>query len=179
MSSHDVYLAWLESAQSKHPNYAAQLSQLGEFYSKKLWHQLTVLVEELLPQQEFQSFLIPFYENFVTAFAHRINLLKLAQIAQVTAKQYEQPEQAIEFLQGVKKQVTESGQRHTDQASLFLQMHIAYYKLQQEASDECKSLIEEGKEKLDSMHDVGSVAWQPHALNQDAKCKLRCQWHAG
>lgn len=154
MSSNDVYLAWLESAQSKHPNYAGQLSQLGEFYSHKLWHQLTVQVEQLLPDSEFQSFLIDFYERFVTAFAHRINLLKLAQIAQVTAKQYEYPEQAVQFLQGVKKQVTESGQRHTDQASLFLQMHIAQYKLQMGADDECKTMIEEGKESLDSMNDV-------------------------
>ena len=157
MSSNDIYLAWLESAQSKHPNYAAQLSQLGEFYSHKLWHQLTVQVEKLLPDREFQSFLIDFYEHFVSAFAHRINLLKLAQIAQVTAKQYEQPKQAIQFLEGVKKQVTESGQRHTDQASLFLQMHIAQYKLQVGADDECKTMIEEGKESLDAMHDVSCV----------------------
>lgn len=157
MSSNDIYLAWLESAQSKHPNYAAQLSQLGEFYSHKLWHQLTVQVEKLLPDREFQSFLIDFYEHFVSAFAHRINLLKLAQIAQVTAKQYEQPKQAIQFLEEVKKQVTESGQRHTDQASLFLQMHVAQYKLQVGADDECKTMIEEGKESLDAMHDVSCV----------------------
>ncbi|KAL0020349.1 hypothetical protein WJX79_001253 [Trebouxia sp. C0005] len=154
MSSSDSYLSWLESAQTKHPNYASQLNQLGEYYKQKLWHQLTVLIEELLPQQEFQSFLISFYDNFITAFAHRINLLKLAQIAEVTAKQYKQPEQAIQFLQGAIKQITESGQRHTEQPMLFLRMHIAEYKLQMGATDECKTLIEEGKETLDTMENV-------------------------
>lgn len=158
MSSSDSYLSWLESAQTKHTNYASQLNQLGEYYKQKLWHQLTVLIEELLPQQEFQSFLISFYDNFITAFAHRINLLKLAQIAEVTAKQYKQPEQAVQFLQGAIKQITESGQRHTEQPMLFLRMHIAEYKLQMGATDECKTLIEEGKETLDTMENVSTAA---------------------
>lgn len=154
MSSNDIYLSWLESAQAKNPKYASQLNQLGEYYKQKLWHQLTTLVEELLPEKEFQSFLISFYDNFIIAFAHRINLLKLAQIAEVTARQYKQPEQAIQFLQGVNKQTAESGQRHTEQPVLFLRMHIAQYKLQMGSTDECKTLIEEGKETLDSMQNV-------------------------
>lgn len=154
MSSHDVYLSWLVTAQAKNPRYAGQLNQLGEYYKQKLWHQLTTLVEELLPETEFQSMLISFYDNFIIAFAHRINLLKLAQIAEVTAKQYKQPEQAIQFLQGVNKQIIESGQRHTEQPMLFVRMHIAEYKLQMGSTDECKTLIEEGKETLDSMQNV-------------------------
>lgn len=161
MSSHDVYLSWLESAQAKNPRYASQLNQLGEYYKQKLWHQLTTLVEELLPETEFQSMLISFYDNFIIAFAHRINLLKLAQIAEVTAKQYKQPEQAIQFLQGVNKQIIESGQRHTEQPMLFVRMHIAEYKLQMGSTDECKTLIEEGKETLDSMQNVRFL----HAVN--------------
>ena len=161
----DSYLSWLESAQTKHPNYSSQLNQLGEYYKQKLWHQLTVLIEELLPQKEFQSFLISFYDNFIAAFAHRINLLKLAQIAEVTAKQYKEPEQAVQFLQGVNKQITESGQRHTEQPILFLRMHIAEYKLQMGATDECKTLIEEGKETLDSMENVCTAALCTAALH--------------
>ena len=159
MSSNDVYLSWLESAQAKNPKYASELSQIGGYYKQKLWHQLTMLVEDLLPQKEFQSFLISFYDNFIIAFAHRINLLKLAQIAEITAKQCKQPEQAIQFLQDVNKQITESGQRHTEQPMLFLRMHIAEYKLQMGATDDCKTLIEEGKENLDSMQNVRCLPW--------------------
>lgn len=168
MSAADSYQSWLESAKAKHPSYADQLTQLSDHYRKKLWHQLTVLIEELLPQSEFQSFLIPFYDNFVSAFAHRINLLKLAQIAEATAKQHKEPEKAISFLQAVSKQVTESGQRHTDQPLLFLRMHIAQYKLHMGASDECKTMIEEGKEALDAMQNV-SVPTQKAAK---AACDL-------
>lgn len=154
MSVNDSYLSWLESTKGKHPNYANQLTQLGDFYKQKLWHQLTVLIEELLPEKEFQSFLISFYDNFVSAFAHRINLLKLAQIAEATAKQHKEPEQAIQFLQGVNKQITESGQRHTEQPLLYLRMHIAEYKLHMGALDECKTMVEEGKETLDALQNV-------------------------
>lgn len=177
MSSNDVYLSWLESAQSKNPKYASELSQLGDYYKQKLWHQLTTLIEELLPQKDFQSFLISFYDNFIIAFAHRINLLKLAQIAEVTAKQYKQPEQAIQFLQGVNKQITESGQRHTEQPMLFLRMHIAEYKLQTGATDECKTLIEEGKETLDSMQNVRLPVTQSAADSpRNSFCLSLCVW---
>ena len=73
---------------------------------------------------------------------------------QATAKQHKEPEQAIQFLQGVNKQITESGQRHTEQPLLYLRMHIAEYKLHMGALDECKTMVEEGKETLDALRNV-------------------------
>ena len=169
MSANDSYLSWLESTKGKHPNYANQLTQLGDFYKQKLWHQLTVLIEELLLEKEFQSYMISFYDNFVSAFAHRINLLKLAQVAEATAKQHQEPEQAIQFLQGVNKQITESGQRHTEQPLLYLRMHIAEYKLHMGALDECKTMVEEGKETLDALQNV-SVAPDAPCLAVQISC---------
>ncbi len=59
----DKQLAWLEEAQIQRPGAAAELSELGELYDKKLWHQLTLKLSSALGQSSFQqdAFLIQLY----------------------------------------------------------------------------------------------------------------------
>lgn len=84
----DRQLQWITQAQLERPEVAAQLQQLGELYSKKLWHQLTVKLEQYVDEEVFQrdGFLIALYQNFISGFAHKINLLKLAFFAVTVAK---------------------------------------------------------------------------------------------
>ena len=79
----DIHLQWLESAQAKWPEQASTFHKFGNLYQRKLWHQLTVKIDEALQQPGFRqgSLLIPLYENFISAFAHRLNLLRLAHTA--------------------------------------------------------------------------------------------------
>ena len=60
------------------------------------------------------------------------------------------------MLEGVIKGLADSTQRVTDQPALFLRMHIAQNRLQMGEVEECKNLVEQGKEQLDKMHDVSS-----------------------
>ncbi len=85
----DRYQAWIEGAAADRPQLAAPLAELGELYHKKLWHQLTVKLEQHIDQPEFQEggFLVSLYQNFVAGFAHKINLLKLAFFAVEVGKQ--------------------------------------------------------------------------------------------
>lgn len=59
----DKMLAWLEEAQIQRPAAAAQLSELGELYDRKLWHQLTVKLDSFLelPALQQGDFLIQLY----------------------------------------------------------------------------------------------------------------------
>ena len=79
----DIHLQWLESAQAKWPEQASTFHEFGNLYQRKLWHQLTVKIDEALQQPGFRqgNLLIPLYENFISAFAHRLNLLRLAHTA--------------------------------------------------------------------------------------------------
>ena len=90
----DRYQAWIEGAAAERPQLAAPLAELGELYHKKLWHQLTVKLEQLIQQPEFQegAFMVALYQNFVSGFAHKINLLKLAFFAVAVGKQMATPE---------------------------------------------------------------------------------------
>jgi len=42
----DRYQAWVETAAAERPQLAGALAELGELYHKKLWHQLTVKLEQ-------------------------------------------------------------------------------------------------------------------------------------
>lgn len=90
----DRYQAWIEGAAAERPQLAAALAELGELYHRKLWHQLTVQLEQYIEQPEFQEggFLVALYQNFVAGFAHKVNLLKLAFFAVAVGKQMASPE---------------------------------------------------------------------------------------
>lgn len=62
----DKQLAWLESAQIQRPGAAADLSELGELYDRKLWHPLTLKLNAVLEQSSFQQggFLVDLYRCY-------------------------------------------------------------------------------------------------------------------
>lgn len=51
----DKMLAWLEEAQIQRPTIAAELSELGELYDRKLWHQLTIKLDSCFKLPAFQD----------------------------------------------------------------------------------------------------------------------------
>ncbi len=70
----------------------------ADFYQRKLWHQLTVAIEQSLQLPEFKApdVLIPFYTEFLSGFAQKLNPLRLAHIAVGVAEQYKDPKDAGE-----------------------------------------------------------------------------------
>ena len=53
---------------------------MEELYKRKLWHQLTVLLEEHLGEEAAAAQLGGLYETFVSDFKHKLNKLALARI---------------------------------------------------------------------------------------------------
>lgn len=89
-------------------------------------------------------------------FGYKLNLLRLAVIAVRIAKQITKPAEAVVFLNGVIQLIVDAKQQRSDQPLLYLKMQIAEYNLVMEQFDECKKEVEEGKEKLEGLHDVRS-----------------------
>ena len=94
----DTETRYLEGLQTKHPDIASLLSDFAALYQRKLWHPLTVKLEESLQLPEFgkDGFLIDLYSHFISHFGHRINLLKLAQFAVRASQQFDDSKQAGE-----------------------------------------------------------------------------------
>lgn len=64
---------------------------------------------------------------------------------------------AVAFVEGVSQQVRDTKQLRTDQPLLYLKLQTAQIKLQAGDVAGCKTIIEDGKEELESMQDVSST----------------------
>jgi 26S proteasome regulatory subunit N9 len=152
----DKYMQWAESAAGNHPERAAVLAEFGELYNNKLWHQLTLRLEAAIEDPSFASdgFLVDLYSNFIAGFAHKINLLKLAFFAVAASKQMASPQEGMTFLTDVIAHLEASKQKDTEESILYLKMQIAQYQLVLGSAGDCKSLMLEGANTLESLSDV-------------------------
>eukprot|EP00775_Hariotina_reticulata_P005374 gene5374-5609_t len=149
-------LDYLEQLQTQQPALAENVAELASLYQRKLWHQLTLKVEECFSRPEFNQGDIPLqlYDNFISDFGYKINLLKLSQFAVHVAKHITDPEETVAFLQNVSEKLKEQKLPRSEQPLLFLKMHIAQQKLEMGQVQECKVMVEDAKTELDSLPDV-------------------------
>ena len=74
---------------------------LEELYNKKLWHQLTLRLDEFIkhPALLQGDALVKLYQNFIVDFENRINPLALAEIIVVVARHITDVDEALPFLE--------------------------------------------------------------------------------
>ncbi|QCD90848.1 26S proteasome non-ATPase regulatory subunit 13 homolog B [Vigna unguiculata] len=149
-------LQYLESLRNAHPELAEWYNSLADLYQKKLWHQLTLKLEQFVALAVFQAgdALIQLYHNFITDFETKINLLKLAHFAVIVSRQYSEKEAAVGYLEGVIEKLQATREQRIEEPILYIKMQIAIFKLEQGDQKECKKLLEDGKTTLDSMTDI-------------------------
>jgi 26S proteasome regulatory subunit N9 len=98
--------------------------------------------------------IIQLFNNFITDFETKINLLKLAHFAVIASRQYPDKDAAITFLKGVITKLCETRESRINEPILYVKMQIAAINLEKGNQKECKNLLEEGKTTLDSMTDI-------------------------
>ncbi|XP_050358591.1 26S proteasome non-ATPase regulatory subunit 13 [Nymphalis io] len=98
---------FLSKKQTAEPELAADWAKLEELYNKKLWHQLTLKLLELVKHPSLQAGdnLIQLYNNFLSIFENKINPLSLVEIVAHIIQQYTDKKEAIAFLQKVETKV--------------------------------------------------------------------------
>ncbi|KAI4314532.1 hypothetical protein L6164_027431 [Bauhinia variegata] len=149
-------LQYLESLRNAHPELAEWYNALADLYQKKLWHQLTLKLEQFVALAVFQAgdALIQLYHNFIRDFETKINLLKLAHFAVIVSRQYSEKEAAIGYLEGIIEKLQATKEQRIEEPILYIKMQIAIFKLEQGDQKKCKQLLEDGKSTLDSMTDI-------------------------
>lgn len=154
-------LQYLESLRTSHPELGEWYNSLADLYQKKLWHQLTLKLEQFLALAVFQAgdALIQLYNNFITDFETKINLLKLAHFAVMVSRRYSEKEAAIGYLEGVIEKLQATREQRIEEPILYIKMQIALFKLEQGDQKECKNLLENGKSTLDSMTDIDPTVY--------------------
>lgn len=170
-------IKFLESQQAVHPDLAGWYADMANLYQQKLWHQLTVKLEQFVALAVIQAgdALIQLYHNFISDFETKINLLKLAHFVVIVSRQYTERESAVAYLESVIEKLRATRENRVEEPVVYVKMQIAALKLQGGEQKDCKLLLEEGKSTLDSMMDVDStvhasvhwVASQFHKSRQD------------
>lgn len=147
---------YLEKLQVSHTALAEDAAEMGSLYQRKLWHQLTLKVEECFSKPEWNQGGLPldFYTNFIAEFGYKINLLKLSQFAVHVSKSISDPGQTLAYLQSVSEKLKEQKLPRSEQPLLFLKMHIAQEQLEMGQVQECKVTVEESKTELEHLADV-------------------------
>uniref|UniRef100_A0A7S0R011 PCI domain-containing protein n=1 Tax=Pyramimonas obovata TaxID=1411642 RepID=A0A7S0R011_9CHLO len=151
-------IAFLKEQSLAYPAMAPHYTVLADLYERKLWHQLTDKLEEIvrLPESQNEAILTSLYSGFISDFEMKLNLLRLAHIIVAISSRYTDRERAFKFLgEAVARiQDTKEPSRIRGEPVLYLQMHIALLKLQGGDVLGCKEMLEEGKPLLDNLIDV-------------------------
>ena len=78
---------FLQKQADSAPELAADYAQMTDLFQRKLWHQLTLKLDDFVKLPAAASHLQPLYETFVVDFKHRLNKLALARVQVAVAKQ--------------------------------------------------------------------------------------------
>nr|CAB3485620.1 unnamed protein product [Digitaria exilis] len=96
-------LEFLEAQGATRPELAEWYAALADLYQRKLWHQLTLKLDQFLALAVVQAgdALIQLYNHFISDFETKINLLKFAHFTVVVSRQYLDKDAGINYLEGV------------------------------------------------------------------------------
>ncbi|KAG1341058.1 hypothetical protein G6F62_005205 [Rhizopus arrhizus] len=126
-------------------------STFEDYYERKLWHQLTLLILELFKEPGSDPFKIPVFQKFVAEWEDKINKLSLVTIAQQAATQFSDPNDSVEFLKEILKKVDTS---ETRDAYVLASMESAHYLLKIKEIKLVKKTIDESEMILDTFDSV-------------------------
>lgn len=146
-------LEFIEQLAVEKPALAEDLSELSSLYQRKLWHQLTLKLEECSDKPEFNQgdVFVRLYNGYVADFGAKLNLLRLAHLAVHASKQIKDPAAAVAFLKTAIDRLAEMKLPRSDEPLLYLRMHVAQQQLEMGQVAECKAAIEEGAAALERL----------------------------
>ncbi|CAD6259792.1 unnamed protein product [Miscanthus lutarioriparius] len=149
-------MEFLEAQGATRPELAEWYAALADLYQRKLWHQLTLKLDQFLALAVVQAgdALIQLYNHFISDFETKINLLKFAHFTVVVSRQYLDKDAGINYLEGVISKLRDTQESRIEEPILYVKMQIATFLLEKGNQKDCKKLLEEGKTTLDSMVDV-------------------------
>lgn len=168
--SHDAktkaIISFLQTQAEMTPALASEYTIFEDLYTRKLWHQLTVKLEEFLTLEGTAALLIPLYETFVSDFKQKLNKLVLARILCVVVKQYAEPEKIISFCETAIQEC----QKEDKQASCFINCELAQMLLDMERVEDCKARIDTAAQYVDGTAGIDNAV-------QASYCRARAAYY--
>ncbi|XP_046979336.1 26S proteasome non-ATPase regulatory subunit 13 [Schistocerca americana] len=134
---------------------ASVWAQLEDLYNRRLWHQITLLLESFVTHDSLQKkdSLIQLYNNFIQVFENKINPLSLVEIVAHVVVQFEDKREAISFLEKIEAKVKSNNEAVA--LCKVLAGQILLDKLNDQ--DGTKKLIDEIEKMLDEEDGITTV----------------------
>ncbi|ORX97707.1 PCI-domain-containing protein [Basidiobolus meristosporus CBS 931.73] len=146
---------FLAQERKKTPKHLQEYyTSFEDLYERKLWHQLTSCLEEFVTQPDAGPFLIPLYNHFVSEWAKKMNKLKLVGFALSAAAQFQDFQEAIQFLSPLTERVNTP---ETQDAYVLAIMETASFKLLLNDLDGTKEAMDESEKILESFDSVETI----------------------
>lgn len=155
---------YLNGLTSSRPDAAEAVMRLQPLIERKLWHQLTVAIEEEMKNDWLQvgDSLAQFYEYFIKEFESKINPVKRATFAVEASRKFVEHESAISFLtegmgrMKISKQEKESAE---EEAKIMYNCEIAMHKMATNQMDETKEMMKAAQTTLDGMSEISDLTY--------------------
>jgi len=145
--------AFLRELAGQRADLAPVLGELAELHEKKLWHELTLRLQEVVAAPAFcapgDEVLVQLYSRFVSDFESKLNQLKLAHIAVAVSARLADPGAAAAFLAGCAAKL--EGELHAAAPLLYLRVHVALLQLQANDVAAAKEGVEAARVALDAL----------------------------
>ncbi|KAI8063183.1 hypothetical protein BC940DRAFT_307765 [Gongronella butleri] len=126
-------------------------STFEDLYERKLWHQLTQQILDLFKQPESGPLQVPIYQQFVAEWESKINRLALVTIALQAARQLNDAQGSVDFLQHIIEKVNTS---ESQDVYVLAVMEAAHFQLLLGQVEQVKKVIESSEKILDSFDSV-------------------------
>lgn len=144
----------LATLRSESDDLAPLFYTMEDQWERKLWHQLTMTLNEFYATEASAPLRVRVYTQFISTFQNKINQLGLVSFALMSAQQFTDSEEALKFLEASKEKVNTED---TQDAYVYSQIEIARVKLALEDFKGARELLDTSRKALDSLYRVEPV----------------------
>ncbi|KAJ3204916.1 26S proteasome regulatory subunit [Entophlyctis luteolus] len=144
-----AYLSATKVAASTPADLRPHFDVFEDLYDRKLWHQLTVALNEFVALPHAAPFLVPLYNEFVSDWQNRMNQLSLVQFVARASRTIKDPAASLAFLN--KQVVRLKDQPENRDSYVLAAMEAAHIKLVSNDLDGCKDGIDECEKILNDL----------------------------
>ena len=146
-------LSFLQAQATAAPELAGEYAQMEDLYKRKLWHQLTCILEAFMVLPTAPSHLVPLFETFVKDFKHKLNKMALARIQMAVAHQMKDVDEVTTFC----KAAAEDAAKEEAQASSYILSELARMLLTADKVEACKTQLDKAAEYMEAAGATNAV----------------------
>jgi len=149
--------AFVDSQRAEFPDLAGTYENFGSLYERKLWHQLSVALEQFVndPRNNRGSNFKVLYTDFISKFEARLSHVRLALIVSTIGHSFADPTEALNLFQHILKSQAKLG----PEATMCLEMDVVLVSLKLGEVERAKDLLEGAKTALASLASSETVVF--------------------